>query len=412
MKKVLLAIVSLLVFAAQISATPSEADVKRLREIQQNILALERIVQQGHPHQQHPQIESVQRLTADEFHYASRITGEEITTKEQLAQYLLVHDKTGGFFTFLNIVWFLASIIVIIALCWLCAETFGSYSIEILGYVLCILGLVSGAIFPSIGIWFVVPACLLLVGLLLLTQKLHFTPKPHDYEDREGKAQVKPGSHWLEFSFFQVEAAILTVVYAACALYYHSSVLGFMAVMALESLLGFTVIVAPFCIGMGFKSNNVVPRATVASFLILLAYLSVRINDGNYGPFVVFETGAFFVGTFVYFLGLLILSSWYYYSWSHRATQDKNSQEGTFWVMQVVTIASGCAALYIGSVFGISTLLGVGGTLFVIYLLEKYSELPWNKIGLAWGLLGAGALLFGFALFAYHHPQYFFLGAG
>jgi hypothetical protein len=179
-----------------------------------------------------------------------------------------------------------------------------------------------------------------------------------------------------------------------------------MTVIALEGLLGFTVIVGPLCIGLGFNSDKVMPRATAASFLILLVYLLTRISGGEVGVFHVFQGGAFFIGTFVYFLGLLILSSWYYHCWG------KDKQVGTFWVMQVVTIASGVAAFYIGSVFGIGTLLGVGGTFFVIYLLEKYSELPWSDIGFAWGLLGAGLLMFGFALFAYHHPQYFFLGAG
>lgn len=47
-------------------------------------------------------------------------------------------------------------------------------------------------------------------------------------------------------------------------------------------------------------------------------------------------------------LALAILSSWYYYSWNR-----KEGAGGQFWLMQVVTIASGCTAFYIGSVFGI-----------------------------------------------------------
>jgi len=406
MKKMVLALVSLLVLSTHVSAAdPSENDVKRLREIQQNIVVLERIEFRQNL------FDSRQEALNDQYRLASEIAGEEISTQGELANFLLHHDKTGGFFTFLNIVWFFASLVVVIALGWLCFSYFGGYAIEIFGYVLCVFGLVSGLIWPGLGIWFVVPACLLLFGLLSLTEQLHF--KDFDkkrYESDEGKHQLLPGKGWLSFSLFQVQFAIMTFVYGGAALVYNSQVLGFMAIMALEGLLGFTMLVGPLCVGLGFSSEKVIPRATAASFLILLVYLLTRVTGGDPGIFHVFQGGAFFIGTFVYFLGLLILSSWYYYAWGRRGSEKGSHAQ--FWFMQVVTIASGCAAFYLGSVFGITALLGVGGTFFVIYLMEKYTELPWSEIGFAWGLLGAGLLLFGFALFAYHHPQYFFLGAG
>jgi hypothetical protein len=409
MKKMLIALVSVLALTSQVSAETSESDVKRLREIQQNIVVLERLDKPGH---------GLASVIEEQFEEVRRITGEEITTRDQLSNYLLHHDKTGGFFTFLNIVWFFASLIVIIALSWLCFVYMGANAIEFLGYVLCALGLASGLIFPSLGIWFVVPACLLLFALLMLTENLHFKEhrgiglgkrRSSSYGD-EGDHQLKPGTGWLSFSLWQVQFAILTIVYGGAALAYNSQVLGFMTIMALEGLLGFTVLVGPLCICTGFQSDKVIPRATAASFMILAVYLLTRISGGDPGMFHVFQTGAFFIGTFVYFLGLLILSSWYYYAWSYRDNRERTPAQ--FWLMQVVTIASGCAALYVGSVFGIGTLLGVGGTFFVIYLMEKYTELPWSEIGFAWGLLGAGLLLFGAAWFAYHHPQYFFLGVG
>lgn len=400
MKYALVALALLFSFSTPaLAATPEEDQVQQLRTIEGNIVALERV--QALADEAHRPW--IQAAVNRELEVASRLAGQEIANKGQLEFFLKQHDKSGGFFTFLNVVWFLASLVVVIALCWLCFSYFGPYSIEILGYVLCVFGLVSGAIWPSIGIWFVVPACFLLIGLLALTHGLHF--KGDKNRNNWEEQQLRPGSGWLNFSFYQAQAAICTVVYGVAAIYYQSTVLGFFTVLALESLLGFTVVVAPFCIGLGFPSDNVIPRATFASFLILAVSLFAKIGGYDAGPFTVFQPGAFFVGTFVYFLGLLITSSWYYYAWG-RSKERMNS----FWAMQVLTLLSGGAALYIGSVFGIGALLGVGGTFFVIYLLEKYTELPWNEIGFAWGLLGAGLLLFGFALFAYHHPQYFFLG--
>ena len=287
MKKMLVVLVSVLALATQVSAAePSENDVKKLREIQQNIVVLERITVElpfarigvdagpggngGH----------LQVEITDQYRQATQLAGEEITTKAQLSQYLLQHDKTGGFFTFLNIVWFLASLVVIVSLSWLCFSYFGANAIEILGYAIAVFGLVSGVIFPSIGVWFVVPACLLLFGLLTLTERLHFKNFDRNNFYEEGTHQLKPGKGWLSFSLYQVQFAILTVAYGACALVYNSEVLGFMTVIALEGLLGFTVIVGPLCIGLGFNSDKVMPRATAASFLILLVYLLTRISGG------------------------------------------------------------------------------------------------------------------------------------
>jgi len=50
-------------------------------------------------------------------------------------------------------------------------------------------------------------------------------------------------------------------------------------------------------------------------------------------------------------------------------------------------IASGAAALYLGSVWGMGALLGIGGTLFFLYVLEKYIELPWEGVGWIWAML-------------------------
>jgi hypothetical protein len=74
------------------------------------------------------------------------------------------------------------------------------------------------------------------------------------------------------------------------------------------------------------------------------------------------------VGTFVYFLGLLIWSSkWYSREKSEYAT------------LQPITIASGMIALYLGAVGQISQLQGIGGTFFFLYVIEKYFELPWSQ---------------------------------
>ena len=77
-----------------------------------------------------------------------------------------------------------------------------------------------------------------------------------------------------------------------------------------------------------------------------------------------FEQGALWLGSFVGYLGLLIASSRWYENRMHYV------------LMQVITIVMGINALAIGSIFGIPQLLGIGGTLFVLYLIEKPFEIP------------------------------------
>jgi hypothetical protein len=131
----------------------------------------------------------------------------------------------------------------------------------------------------------------------------------------------------------------------------------------------------------------------------LVVYVVAVALGGPTGPFAYFRYGALFMGTFVYYLGLLILASRYY-----------NARRGNYALMQAVTIVSGIAAFYLGATLDIGPLLGIGGTFFVLYLLEKYTELPWHNIGWAWSLLGFALLLYGAAFLAGKFPEYFLLG--
>jgi hypothetical protein len=101
------------------------------------------------------------------------------------------------------------------------------------------------------------------------------------------------------------------------------------------------------------------------------------------------------MGPFVYFLGILILASKWYF------------EDLRYLLMQVICVASGVLALWLGSVYGMPMLLGIGGTLFYLYIIEKYYEIPWECTGWAWSLLGLAGILYGFAVFAQAHPQYF-----
>jgi len=330
---------------------------------------------------------------------ASEIVGQPVKSYEELkaltggsARPPTPWERVKGWFTFLNVILITAAILFVVAI----VALFGHYLIdliravplpawEVICYGFCAVLIGLGDKVPAdFTLMVTLPGVLGLVGCLALTKYAHF---------KDNKT-IQP---YLWF---------LTLAWGAVAIMDGSHVIGFFAVMALMSALGFVCGMIPGVVYVGFEDEKVAPRATSSAFLILAFYTLVHITGTTNQYIDVFKTGAQFMGSFVYFLGILCMSS-KWWSW----TSYKQTRLDTYLAMQVLAIASGLAALFIGNVYGMGFLLGIGGTLFYLYVLEKYYEIPWKGIGWAWSLLGlAGMLYFGVA-FAKLHPEYFlFIG--
>ena len=211
----------------------------------------------------------------------------------------------------------------------------------------------------------------------------------------------------LEYSYFSRKMksrtalyAILTIVWGSIAALFNSSMIGFMSVGALLAFFGFSVLVTPLCYCIGFKNDEIMARTTMAAAILVLSYIFCEISSVILPPQVeIFKFGVLFLGTFVYFTGLLIMSSKFY-----SLVNDKASYS----LLQLVTIVSGIGALFIGSVFDLDSLQKIGGTFFFLYLIEKYTELPWNSSTWPWLSLIFAGLLWCAARFASVYPTYFF----
>jgi len=143
--------------------------------------------------------------------------------------------------------------------------------------------------------------------------------------------------------------------------------------------------------------------ATTAAFFALAFYVVTFITGISHANIDPFKPGAAFMGSFVYFLGLLIMSSKWYCEDNHRG----GVLFGKYVLLQVLCVGSGIAALYLGSVWGMGSLLGVGGTLFFLYVLEKYFEIPWKGMGWVWAMLLLSALLYVAVGQMKAYPEYF-----
>lgn len=169
--------------------------------------------------------------------------------------------------------------------------------------------------------------------------------------------------HQIEANYERFFGALF-VVWAAIALIFQNSTVGFITVGAFMGMLGFSFMVIPMGYAIGFQDDDALKRGTTAGFITLAAFVAIRIS-GTYVPYIhVFEAGALWLGSFVGFIGLLIASSRWYVN------------RTAYVVMQVIAIAFGMVAIGIGSIFGISQLLGIGGTFFALYLIEKPFEIP------------------------------------
>ena len=297
-------------------------------------------------------------------------------------------ERHQGWFTFVHVLWMTGVFAVVLALTilfrhyltWLIRRV-PVRVWEVVLYLVC-TGLVAAGLIMPKGYTLapVMPGCLGFLGCFYFSKHLHrFVP--------EG---------WMAWFFVPV--------WGGAALLYHNETLGFFTVSAALAGLGFFAGMVPGVVYLGFRDSSVIPRTTTAAGAILAGHVSLHCLGLTPAILEPFRTGMGFLGTFVYLLGLLILSSLHF----ARRGWPSERRWPRYIAMQTLTIASGVAVMYFGSVYRVESLLGIGGTLFYLFLLEKYYELPWRGVGWAWALLGTGGILYGFALFAQAHPEWFF----
>jgi len=311
--------------------------------------------------------------------YASKLVGsKELLTEEEF----LTWKQRQLVVSFSNIIAILAGIIVIIAL----AILIGIFIVpvlvnipaiiwEILFYIISI----SLMIFMN-NSWIIFMGCLAFVASLSFTITLHFS--------REKYAGLI--ASWICF-----------LVWTIVAIYQQHREAGYLAVMALESALGFVIFVGQLVIMIGFHNEKVIPSATIASFILVLIGSILHLQQRSNILTIPFTRPLLFLGTFVYFIGMLILTSRLYTEWRTKIY--------IFWSLQSIAFCSGLAAMFFGPMLELPFIQAIGGTMFVVWLLEKYVELaPWKSpLTVIGSLLGFGLLLYGFAYFLKTNPEYF-----
>lgn len=300
-------------------------------------------------------------------------------------------QRVQGVFTISHIIWIFSSILLVVSVGWLAQlyllpllRVIPKSSYELAAYLICI-GTMVGSYWlqTPFGEYIALPGCLSFIGVLGLSYYLHpqFCQKL---------------CQTLRTSIYSLGCLLTFLTWSAIAILHQSSVIGFISAIALEAYLGFAIIVFPGMYMFGFTQRSLLPRAVISSLALLIFYVTIRDSAIQLPYLVIFAPGVLFVGTFVYFLGLLIWSSKWY-----------SASKTEYTILQPVTLASGSLALYLGSLGQIPQLQGIGGTFFFLYIIEKYFELPWRKKTVAWAIFGLALLLFASSWIMGQYPQYF-----
>jgi hypothetical protein len=296
-------------------------------------------------------------------------------------------QRVIGFFTFINVLWVFSVIMIVVSL----VPLFGIYVlprfsklpkelVEIILWIMCFSYIIVGVRTKgTLGLFYALPGCIGIIPGFLFTLFVHYPQR-----ERNPKKAV------------QVLSFFLTFVWGLTAISLESSILGFMTVVALETYFGFMFASKPFCYVIGFTDDESIPRAMGASFIMISFYVFRR----SYLPWLIyFEDGALFCGSFVHFLGWLIVTNKWY---------DRDGDIQTYIFRNVISVFCGLVCMYLGSVYPVlGYLQKISGTFFLLWIVEKFSELPIHKEGYAWSGLILGALIYGLSMFVHQHPQYF-----
>ena len=293
--------------------------------------------------------------------------------------------KVGSYITFINVLWVFVGLVLTVAL----LGIFGIYLLPLFGGLpievwecLAYIGSIWAAFF-SIGQ--VSETASFVVALISLPV----------FSIAAGGRTMNLTENW------RLALGVITTFIGAAAVVHSSTFFGAISVLTFMWLCGSWFI--PFVSELSiFEKHQYVPSAFWSAAALLAATAGLGLTaDPEW--LAVFKPGVFWVAGVVYAGGLMTLSCRYYYG------KSQSWPNWLFW--QIVAVASGIGALYVGNVYGVqldSTVLQeIGGTFLGIYMIQKVAEVPWNADYWPWIALVIGVGGYYAVSFAAAHPAYF-----
>jgi hypothetical protein len=187
----------------------------------------------------------------------------------------------------------------------------------------------------------------------------------------------------------------LSVFWLLQTVLWNSKLLGVFAMSAFYSCIGFIVLGGPGFVAFGFDSDDPIQTFSTISRLILVIYMFVCINEYHTLSLVKLLNPAITIyGTFTFCITCLIMSTRSYGKYKFDNILLNNLQ----------TIISFCIMYYFGNKYQqLAYMRNVVGTFAMLYLMEKWCDLPWKGF---WPIMAlvSGFLIWQFGIIATQYP--------
>ncbi len=208
--------------------------------------------------------------------------------------------------------------------------------------------------------------------------------------------------HWPGAKVKGYVSDVLTVTFLCSVIW------GYFAIRMSSELLGLITLAAFFCFTLLLSShhpmtyvvghsNSIIPKFMSVLLYLLVLYIYAGIHELDQLPTLYpFRRPVQLIGSFMYLLCCIIIGS-KWYTWT----------KANYVWCNIFAFVSGYAIFLAGStVPSLVYLKGMAGTFFVLMTVVKYAEMPWNRIGYSWGLVGFSGLSYGIVLWSNQHPDW------
>lgn len=182
------------------------------------------------------------------------------------------------------------------------------------------------------------------------------------------------------------------IFYMICAIYYDSKMFGYIATMALMGMLHFNVFLGGLSFGFGYDSTDIIPSSTLSAGVVMSLGYYFKLHPIQYSD--IFTDGMIWIASFVFYIGVLILSSHFYYQ----------KFDSVYAQRQFLALVVFLLPMYNGFITYTSSMSTMSTIFLVFYLLDKYAELmPSNIKAHFWGLFTLSLSVY---LINYHYRYY------
>jgi hypothetical protein len=235
-----------------------------------------------------------------------------------------------------------------------------------------------------------------MVGLLGLIPALLFSRDKH-HNEYEFKTYHEHQAHKsiITCLFYMV----IAFSFMPMAIYYQSTLLGYLTVGSLLSGMGFSIMCRELCWVIGFDNDFSMHRVVISILFVepLFVIMKLCSDPNTYGYiFEPFMSAVLSGGTTIYFLAMLMITSRLYIQ----------SDDAHHFQSQLVMILSLSVTLFFGTYYNITSLYNVGITYMIIYAMEKIAEKSYKSELFPVIMFIYSVILYFISYYLYSHPDF------